>query len=297
MTVRALARWIEVSSWGLAALGLFLPFLFYTPLLAPWRETLVRWAYGAAEIPSSDADLAGLLLGISGGSIAGKWIVHALVARGPLAEGEAWARDLTLRGLSAWFFADSIASLAVGASFNVWMINLVPVALVGIPLVLCWTRFHTAPHEQRPLRGVARVCFWTSLFGAATGIGIAFGGTTPLFAPWFQGLEAAHYGGAPLDESSRRFALAFFGPIGGCTLAQFVMLAMLVRREPGRLRTAVAGSASILSWFATDSVYGAAHRGWFNIAIVNLPAIAVTLPPWLLLIRRVARVRGPRVSR
>jgi hypothetical protein len=301
MTVRALARWIEVSSWGFAALGLFLPFLFYTPLLAPWREALARWAYGAAEIPSSDADLAGLMLGITGGSIAGKWIVHALVARGPLAEGEAWARDLTLRGLAAWFFADSIASLAVGASFNVWMINLVPVALVGVPLVLSWTRFRPTPHERRPLRGVARVCFWTSLFGAATGIGIAFGGTTPLFAQWFAELEAAHYGGAPLEESSRRFALAFFGAIGGCTLAQFVMLAMLARREPERLRTAVTGSASILSWFAIDSVYGAGHRGWFNIAIVNLPAIAVTLPPWLLLLFRGgaagARGRDRRVSR
>jgi hypothetical protein len=298
MTARATARWIEFSSWGLAALGLLLPFLFYTPLFAAYRETLARWAYGAAAIPASDADLAGLMLGITGGSIAGKWIVHALVARSALAEGEAWARDLTLRGLAAWFFADSIASLAVGAAFNVWMINLVPVALVGAPLVLAWRKFDATPPEPRPLRAVARVCFWASLFGAATGIGIAFGGTTPLFAPWFAGLEAAHYGGATLDESSRRFALAFFGPIGGCTLAQFAMLAMLVRREPGRLRTAATGTASILSWFAIDSACSVAHRGWFNVAMVNLPAIAVTLPPWLLLlVRKGASARGPRVSR
>jgi hypothetical protein len=296
MTARALARWIALCSWAFAAVGLFLPFLFYTPLLAPYRETLVRWAWnGSAVAPAdwngsavapADADLAGLMLGITGGSIAGKWIVHALVARGPLAEGRAWARDLTLRGLAVWFFADSIASLAVGAAFNVWMINLVPLALVGAPLVLSWSRFDAGADEPAPLHGVARVCFWASLFGAFTGIAIAFGGSTPLLAPWFAGLESAHYGGAALGESPRRFALAFFGPIGGCTLAQFVMLAMLVRHEPARLRTALAGSASIVSWFVVDSGYGAAHRGWFNIAMVNLPAIVATLPPWLVLLAR-----------
>jgi hypothetical protein len=290
MTTRALARWIEACSWGFAAIGGFLPLLFYTPLFSPYRETLARWAFGAAAIPAADSDLAGLMLGIAGGSIAGKWVVHALVARGPLAEGRPWARDLTLRGLAVWFFADSIASLAVGAAFNVWMINLVPMALVGLPLVLAWSRFDRGDDRPAPLGGVARVCFWASLFGASTGVGIAFGGTTPLFAEWFAGIEAAHYAGAALEDSSRRFALAFFGPIGGCTLAQFVMLAMLVRREPERMRTAVTGAASILGWFAIDSGYGAAHRGWFNIAMVNLPAIAATLPPWLLLVARNRRV-------
>jgi hypothetical protein len=289
MRTRALARWIELCSWGFAALGLLLPFLFDTPLFSPYRDTLVRWAWGGATIPPDDVDLAGLMLGITGGSIAGKWIVHALVARGPLAEGRAWARDLTLRGLAVWFFADSIASIAVGAAFNVWMINLVPAALVGAPLVLAWSRFEDGGENPAPLHGVACVCFWASLFGASTGLGIAFGGTTPLFAQWFSGLEAAHYGGAALAESPRRFALAFFGPIGGCTLAQFAMLAMLVRREPARLRTALAGAGSILAWFVVDSSYGAAHRGWFNIAMVNLPAIAMTLPPWLWLLRNVSR--------
>src|SRR5690348_8043393 len=96
MTTRSLARWIEACSWGFAALGLFLPVLFPTALFTPYRETLARWAYGTSTIPATDADLAGLLLGITGGSIAGKWLVHALVARGPLAEGRAWARDITL---------------------------------------------------------------------------------------------------------------------------------------------------------------------------------------------------------
>jgi hypothetical protein len=242
------------------------------------------------------------MLGITGGSIAGKWIVHALVARGPLAEGRAWARDLTIRGLAAWFIVDSAASLAVGASFNVWMINLLPVVLVGLPLASAYPRFGgdergSAAVEgaasdgaaPRPLEGAARACSWAALFGAATGIAIAFGGTTPLFAQWFAGLESAHYGDAALDPAARKLALAFFGPIGGCTVAQFVMLHALVRREPARVRTAIAGSVSIVSWFVIDSSYGAAHRGLFNIVMVNLPAMAVTLPPWLLLGVRTGR--------
>jgi hypothetical protein len=293
MTPRSLARWIELCSWAFVALGVLLPFAFHSALFTPYSDALARFAYGSTRIPPADADLAGLMVGITGGSIAGKWIVHALVARGPLAEGKAWARDLTLGGLAAWFFADSAASLMLGASFNVWMINLVPMALVGLPLVWSWQRFPGDSAESpAALRGVARVCFWAALFGASTGIGIAFGGSTPLFAQWFAGLEASHYAGAPLDPSARRLALAFFGPIGGSTLAQFGMLAMLVRREPERLRTAATGCASIVSWFAIDSAYGAAHRGWFNIAMVNLPAIAVTLPPWILLAKRLGRRGG-----
>ena len=45
----------------------------------------------------------------------------------------------------------------------------------------------------------------------------------------------------------------------------------------------VAGTGSILAWFAIDSGYGLTHGGLFNIAMVNVPALLVTLPPWLAL--------------
>lgn len=318
MTPRPLSRWIEAFSWGFVALGLTLPFAFDTVAFAPYREALALWAYGSAPVPAADDRLLGLMLGITGGSIAGKWIVHALLARGPLREGKAWARDVTLRGLAAWFLVDSIASLAIGAGFNVWMINLAPLALVGFPLLLA----HHAFGDDRattlpPASGVgdqvpgskstddripsaptaARACFYASLFGASTGLAIAFGGSTPLFATWFGSLEAAHYGGAELAEPSRRLALFFFGPIGGCTLAQFVMLAGMARYEPGAMRTAAAGAASITAWFVIDGGYGLANDGVFNIAMVNVPAVLVTLPPWLLLAsRRSRRFDGKRVD-
>lgn len=293
MPLRPLARWIESVSWAFAALGLALPFATLAPPFAPWRDALAHWAYGSPAFPAADSQLLGLMLGITGGSIAGKWIVHAMIARGPLAEGRAWARNATMAGLVLWFVVDSVASFALGAAFNVAMINLLPVVLVGAPLLSAWRDFEASAREPLPAATspVARMCFRTSVFGVSTGLAIAFGGASPLFAMWFEGLEAAHYGGEAIAEAPRRLALFFFGPIGGCTIAQFAMLAVLARREHLRLRTAVTGAGSILAWFAIDSAYGLANDGLFNIAMVNVPAAVVTLPPWVLLAARLGAGR------
>lgn len=282
-SARTPARWIEFVSWAFVVLGIALPLAFHTAPFASYREALAKWAVGAATIPDADADLVGLMLGITGGSIAGKWIVHAFLARGPLAEGRAWARDLTFRGLALWFLVDSACSLRIGAGFNVWMINLAPLALVGLPLWLSRSRFED-DHSSLlpgPPRTAAVLCRWTSLFGASTGLAIAIGGATPLFALWFAGLESAHYGGEPLTDGARRLALFFFGPVGGCVLAQFVMLTGFVLHEGATRRAAAAGVLSIGGWFFVDSAWGLVHDGLFNILLVNLPSMLATLPPWL----------------
>ncbi|MFN2425649.1 MAG: hypothetical protein ABR587_04280 [Candidatus Binatia bacterium] len=204
---RALARWIEFASWGFAALGLVLPLVFFTPAFAAYRDALLAWAYGRPLLPAADHDLLHLMLGILGGSIAGKWIVHALLARGPLAQGHAWARNLSLAGLAAWFVLDSAVSFAIGATFNIWMINLLPLVLVGIPLWRIppekWgqTPFPAPGRRKRGLTPFSvRACFWASVFGASTGIGIALGAGTPLFAPWFAALGNSQYGGVALTR-------------------------------------------------------------------------------------------------
>jgi hypothetical protein len=286
-SARVLARWIEFVSWAFVVLGITLPLTFHAAPFASYREALANWAVGAATIPDADVDLVGLLLGITGGSIAGKWIVHACLARGPLAEGRAWARDLTLRGLALWFLVDSACSLRIGAAFNVWMINLAPLLLVGLPLWLSRSRFEDEPAPVL-LPAAAVLCRWTSLFGASTGLVIAVGGATPLFGPWFAGLESAHYGGAALTDGARRLALFFFGPVGGCVLAQFVLLTGLVLREGASRRVAAAGVLSIGGWFFIDSAWGLVHDGLFNILLVNLPSMLVTLPPWVWLAHVVA---------
>ena len=289
-STRAVASWIEIASWSFALLGLLLPLAFGSPMFTPYRQAVAGWAYGASSIPSTDETLLGLMLGITGGSVAGKWIVHAMLARGPLAEGQAWARDLTLRGLAAWFLVDSAASLWIGAAFNVVMINLLPLLLVGVPLIARYNSWNN--RGQTPISGAARnarlsligrLCLWTSVLGAATGIGIAFGGSTPLFAMWWQGLESAHYGGMPVSESAGRLALLFFGPIGGCAFAQFVMLAGFIRHDGQTRRAAWTGATSIAGWCAIDSAYGLLHNGLFNIVLINVPALLTTLPPWLML--------------
>lgn len=305
LTARALARYVESLSWAFAVLGVVLPFAIVSPVFAPYRLALAEWAYGGPAIPPSDERLLALMAGITGGSIAGKYVVHALIARGPLAEGKLWARDLTLRGLALWFAVDSLCSVGLGASFNVYMVNLLPVLVLGLPLVAARSAFEEDPGAKPDLLGTEargekatrsrsgaatalRVCFWTSAFGAAAGAMIAAGGQSALFAPWWAGLAEAHYAGGPIPEGARRLALFFFGPVGGCALAQFTMLTGLIAREGATRRVALAGSASIAVWFAIDSAYGLANAGLFNILVINVPSMLLTLPPYLWLSRTLA---------
>ncbi|MFN2378111.1 MAG: hypothetical protein ABR538_16390 [Candidatus Binatia bacterium] len=145
MNARPLARWVELVSSAFAALGLFLPLAFQSPFFAAYRGALAEWAYAAPFVPAADGELLHLMLGILGGSIAGKWIVHAMIARGPLAEGKAWARRLTLAGLPVWFAIDSGYGLAHRGLFNVAMVN-VPAILVTLPP---WLVLAAQRHRER----------------------------------------------------------------------------------------------------------------------------------------------------
>jgi hypothetical protein len=299
IATRRFARTIEALCWGFALLGLLLPFVAAQAPFAAWRRELAVWSYGADVVPAADRRLLGLMLGITGGSVAGKWVVHALVARGPLAEGRLWARELMLVGLGAWLLVEALAAVRIGADPALWFAAaLPPVVLVALPLCLAPRRFFAAaPLDAAPDAGptarasdaTARACLWTAILGAATGPTIAFAGGTALFAPWFAGLAAAHYGGEALDVAAGRLALYFFGPVGACAFAQFLMLAVFLYRDGPTRRAAWAGTLSIAAWCAVDSAYGAAYDGLFNVAMVNAPALALTWPAWVLLLCRLPR--------
>lgn len=261
---------------GFAILGVALPWAYRSFAFAAYRDA-VEHAIGD---PGSAIDRARtLLLGITGGSIAGKWIAHLGLVDALIRRRARWAWRASMTGMLMWLVVDSSVSLAHGAWWNVVLINGAVPLLFGALLLRARTGLvedGPGPHPDRALRW-ARLAL---LAGAGSGMFIAVCGTTPLFGPWHGPFDALTADAAS-RPAARALLASVLGPIGGSTLAQFVMLAALVRhagaRERGR--TLAWCAASILTWAVYDSAWSFAVGAAFNVALVNAPALVLTAAP------------------
>jgi len=269
------AKIIELASWLFAALGALLPIALATPLFAIYVDALE----GATGV-RGERDMIAVFAGIVGGTIAGKWVLHACIARFGLRRGARWARDATAAGLAVWWIVDSLSSLAFGAWPNVIMINFLPLLAVGVPLVFVWRALAAGDSDAVPDRIVVAVG-WVVL---VSGIGMAVIAATPALDFWFAAMDAAGIAG----PDARPLALAFFGPMGGTTAAQGAMMVYLGRRAGSEPWATPACLASILTWFVIDSSYSLAYGAAFNVLFVNLPFVVLVVPPllWAWLRRR-----------
>jgi hypothetical protein len=158
-------------------------------------------------------------------------------------------------------------------------VNVVPLVTFGALVAMTHGADTGAPPEV--VRGSP--AWWALLaaaIGATSGLVIALGGSSALFEPWRAALGEAHHGG-PLPSTAARFAATFFGPIGGSTFAQFLILGALARERVSRgdLRALDWTLASFFAWFVPDCAWSLGSGGLFNVLLVNLPFAAVLLPP------------------
>jgi hypothetical protein len=177
-----------------------------------------------------------------------------------------------------WFVIDSAVSPWRDAAFNVWMINLAPVALVA-PLLL-WLRpaCTRPPPEAPPWTWWSRWLVAASVLGAAAGLAIALAVDTPLFAPWLAGLDRAHFDQAGVPEPARELVRFLFGPIGGATCGMFVLTGLAAWYGRGQRWVTLAIAGSLLTWFAVDSTSSVLAGGGFNVLLINLPTLALFAP-------------------
>lgn len=289
------AAWLEACCAGFALLGVVLPLAYDAPLFAPWRaglEALLTDPASARGTPT-----LGLLLGITGGSIAGKWVAHLAIVRCALRRRLRWARYASIAGLLSWFLLDSAVSISEGALFNVLWVNLAPLLVFGVPLLAAARRDDGPTPPARRSRGLRRAALAVQVamaVGALSGVVIAAGPDTIAFAPWRAALADAHFGGGAIPHDALVIARVLFGPIGGTVLAQFVLLAAIARFAIARGEAwgAPACAASLLAWFAVDAGWSFAHDAAFNAWMVDVPTLLLTLPPLAWAAREVARARA-----
>lgn len=266
-----------------ALVGVVVAALGGTALLSPWRAAAAGALLGRPTLPVALEPFAALTDGILGGSIAGKWVAAAWLVRHPLAEGRRWAWWALLAGLLAWFGLDSGVSLAMGAGFNVWMINLAPLVVFGGLLVPAFAGTSGAATregvvaEPRAWRGLRWVCMGF----AGVGVMVALGSHTLVFAPYRQAIADAWFHGTLSAEAWTwlRFTYAL---IGATFLGHFLMLALALRHAAGQRWVLDAVASSMLAWFVFDASASALHGAWFNVWMIDVPSlVAVAIPWWL----------------
>jgi hypothetical protein len=126
--------------FGLAGLlwvvvGSFDPFGLWDGMLAK--------AFYDGRTPESVDRFRRFILGPFGATNAGCFVALALIARFPFRRREPWAFAAIAGAIGLWFVVDSAASIAHGAAFNVWLVNVPCVVLLGVPLIGLYSRFRS----------------------------------------------------------------------------------------------------------------------------------------------------------
>ena len=75
------------------------------------------------------------LFGIIGATIVGFHILMVMISENSFKKKEKWAYTAMWLGLLSWFLIDSVISIYYGAVYNVILINLIALILIGIPLI------------------------------------------------------------------------------------------------------------------------------------------------------------------
>lgn len=274
-------RTLGIACVAFAGVGLVLALAGRTAVLAPWHEAAAVALFDRSALPAELAPFVALGHAILGGSIVGKWIAAAWLVHRPLAAGQRWAWNALVIGLLAWFMLDSAISLALGATFNVWMINLAPLVVFGGLLlpVRAATR-PSPPPGPAPSRAWAAL-WWVCLGFAAFGVLVALGSHTLPFSFYHQAIADAWFQGT-MPPVAWTWLRSCYALIGATFVAHFLMLALALRHAPGEPWVLRAVITSMLGWFLVDAPLSALHGAWFNVWMIDVPSLVGVAVPWAL---------------
>jgi hypothetical protein len=142
--------WLLVASVALSLQGLtwiywgsFDPFGIYDGMLAKslfgsevfTPEAKVAFAYAVSLLGATDAAF---------------FLLFTFIVMFPFAKREKWSHAAVSSALLLWFVFDSGFSAHVGAWFNIFLVNLPCLIVLGIPLVVTAKDFYGQPIDGQP---------------------------------------------------------------------------------------------------------------------------------------------------
>lgn len=131
-----LCNWLLFSMLFFALFGLIVACFGDSSLFDFYNQQLIARFWHTTQLPDNVKEFKAFLFGPLGGTIAGKYVVMAYIVYYPFRQKEKWAWNALLVGQVVWFVVDSSVSFYYQAYFNILVINIMPMIIIGIPLLL-----------------------------------------------------------------------------------------------------------------------------------------------------------------
>lgn len=129
-------KWLTCANAITLIVGLLLAFAgnsFVFKLHNSYTENVF---FNSLPITGDMLQFKNWLFGIIGATIAGFHLLMIFISENAFKKKEKWAYQAMLFALLLWFVIDSGISICTGAIYNVVLINLVALFLIGLPLVM-----------------------------------------------------------------------------------------------------------------------------------------------------------------
>jgi hypothetical protein len=134
MGFRFWQRWMLIASLFFTAFGILAALAPDSVLFELWISEIDR-TFFMGPIDPQARTMRGFLMGPLGGTIAGSYLLQSFVVAIPFKRKERWAWHAIVWSTLLWFAVDSLVSALHGAYFNIYLINLMPLVIFGIPLL------------------------------------------------------------------------------------------------------------------------------------------------------------------
>jgi hypothetical protein len=126
--------WLTYANVMTILVGLMIAFSGNSFIFSAYNTSLKTVFFHSSDLSPEILQFKNWFFGVIGGTIVGFHILMLMVSEFAFKRKEPWAYVALCLSLLSWFLIDSSISIYYGALFNVVLINLVALILIGIPL-------------------------------------------------------------------------------------------------------------------------------------------------------------------
>lgn len=137
-------KWLLWANYITIGVGLVVALAGNSIFLDPHNQATSQLFFEGNSIEGDMLLFKNWLFGIIGGTIVGFHLIMFFIIQNPFRKKERWAHQALTAGLLSWFIIDSSVSAYYGAFYNIYLINLVALVLIGIPLAATYRHFMRA---------------------------------------------------------------------------------------------------------------------------------------------------------
>ena len=134
-------KWLTYANIMIVVVGLLVAFAGNSIVFEPHNYFTKEVFFGSNEFETNTLRFKNWVFGIIGGTIVGFHLLMIMISENSFKNKEKWAYKALWLGLLPWFIIDSGISIYYGAFYNVILINLVALILIGLPLVMTRKEF------------------------------------------------------------------------------------------------------------------------------------------------------------